>query len=54
MDKKEFYREQAEKFIVYFYKFLPVIFEKWTDSKDFPEEDRKAIWEWIRIKINKK
>lgn len=47
MKKKQFYREQAEKFLVYFKKFLPVIFEKWAESKDFSEEDKHKIWQII-------
>lgn len=51
MDKKNFYREQAEKFRDYATKYpdrdLLSIFEEWAESKDFSEEDRKEIWKLV-------
>lgn len=49
--KKNFYKEQAGKFISYASKFniepkggLLSLFNKWADSKDFSDEDRQAIF----------
>ncbi len=48
MNKKPFYREQAEKFWYYSKKFpdrdLFSLFEEWAESKDFSDEDRKLIF----------
>jgi|GEM_PF-2055594 len=54
MNKKEFYREQAEKFRDYASKFperdLLSLFEEWAESKDFSDEDMDAIFrEFISI-----
>lgn len=47
-DKKEFYKEQAEKFRDYASKFperdLLSLFDEWAKSKDFSDEDRQAIF----------
>lgn len=50
--KKNFYREQAEKFRDYAgrlpnRKVLP-LFEQWADSKDFSVEDKKEIWKLVK------
>jgi len=51
MNKKLFYREQAEKFRDYLKKFphrdLLSLFEEWAESKDFSEEDKQRIWKII-------
>lgn len=48
MNKKEFYKEQQEKFWDFRRRVhsgdLLSIFEKWCNSKDFSEEDKKEIW----------
>ena len=52
MNKKEFYRIQAEAFKDYFNKFsgreLSSVFEEWSGSKDFVESDKKRIWKIVR------
>lgn len=52
MDKRNFYREQAEKFIDYVAKFHDgdalSLFNEWAFSKDFSGEDRLEIWKIIR------
>lgn len=48
MDKKQFYKEQAEKFRDYASKFpdrdLLSLFEEWYESKDFNDKDREGIF----------
>ena len=52
MDKKSFYREQAEKFRDYSSKFpdrdLLSLFEEWAESKDFSDEGKKEIYELVK------
>ena len=52
MNKKEFYKIQAESFKDYFNKFsdkdLLSVFEEWSESKDFVENDKKRIWKIVR------
>lgn len=47
-DKKEFFKEQAEKFWDFSTKFpdrdLLSLFEEWAESKDFSDEDRQNIF----------
>ena len=47
-DKREFYKEQAEKFRAYLSKSpgrdLVSLFDEWVESKDFSDEDRQAIF----------
>lgn len=51
MNKKSFYREQAEKFKGYSEKFperdLLSLFEEWAESKDFCDEDKHGIWKLL-------
>lgn len=58
MDKKSFYREQAEKFREFSNKFpnreLLSLFEEWSESKDFSDEDKKEIWEIVRVSALKR
>ncbi len=48
MNRKPFYKEQAEKFRDYLKKFpdrdLLSLFEGWIDSKDICDEDREGIF----------
>ena len=48
MDKKSFYREQAEKFKDFADKNpdrdLLSLFEEWAESKDFSDDDKEAIF----------
>lgn len=48
MDKKEFYKIQAESFKDYSGKFANrdflSVFEEWAKSKDFSDEDKQEIW----------
>lgn len=50
--KRQFYKEQSEKFWDFRRKFhsgdLLSIFEKWADSKDFSEEDKQGIWKIVQ------
>jgi len=52
MDKKSFYREQAEKFRDFSKKFperdLLSLFEEWAESKGFSDEDKKEVWRVVR------
>ena len=52
MDKRPFYREQAEKFRDYASKFpdgdILSLFNEWAFSKDFSGEDTLEIWKIIR------
>lgn len=58
MSKKSFYKEQAEKFQAYLSKNpdrdLVSLFDKWAESKDFSDEDKKEIWEIIRVSALKR
>lgn len=49
MDKKEFYKEQTEKFRDFSRKFpdrdLFSFFNEWAESKDFSDEDKKGIFQ---------
>ena len=51
-DKKNFYKEQAEKFRDYASKFpdrdLFSLFEEWAESKDIYGIDRHEIWKIAR------
>ena len=53
MDKKSFYREQAEKFRIFADKNPQrerlSVFNEWCESKDFSEEDKKEILEIARV-----
>ncbi|MFH1014689.1 MAG: hypothetical protein V1762_02000 [Nitrospirota bacterium] len=48
MDKKSFYREQAEKFRDFADKNpdrdLLSLFDEWAESKGFSDEDREAVF----------
>lgn len=52
MDKKQFYKEQADKFRDYSSKFpdrdLLSIFEEWAESKDIYGKDKHEIWRIVR------
>ena len=52
MDKREFYKEQAEKFRDFFKKFpngdLLPLFEQWCESKDIYGKDKNEIWRIAR------
>lgn len=52
MDKRQFYREQAEKFRDYVSKFpdgnLLSLFNEWAESKDIYGKDRQEIWRIAR------
>ena len=52
MDKRTFYREQAEKFRDYASKFpdgdVLSLFNEWAFSKDFSGEERLEIWKIVR------
>ena len=52
MDKNNYYREQAEKFIEYMAKFhegdILSLFNEWAFSKEFSCEDRIGIWKIVR------
>ena len=52
MDKKNIYREQAEKFGDFARKFpdrdLLSLFEKWAESKGFSDEHKHEIWQIVR------
>lgn len=52
MDKNNYYREQAEKFIEYMAKFhegdILSLFNEWVFSKEFSCEDRIGIWKMVR------
>lgn len=57
MEKKLFYREQAEKFLDFAKKsperdFLS-LFDEWTESKDFSDEDRQRIFAQVIILLPK-
>jgi hypothetical protein len=57
-DKKEFYKEQAEKFGIYADKNPQrerlSVFNEWCESKDFSEEDKREILEIARLSALKK
>ncbi len=46
------FQDQAERFLAWFPRLpttsLDEAFKKWADSKDFLDEDRKAIWDLIQ------
>ena len=52
MDKKNFYREQAEQFRDYASKLpdrdLLSLFDEWAESKDIYGEDKHEIWRIAR------
>jgi len=52
MNKKPFYREQAEKFRDYAGKYpereLLSLFEEWAESKDIEGKDKHYIWKLAR------
>lgn len=52
MDKRQFYREQAEKFRDYASKFpdgnLLSLFNEWAESKDIYGKDKHEIWRLAR------
>ncbi|MCX5698678.1 MAG: hypothetical protein NTX01_03145 [Candidatus Omnitrophica bacterium] len=52
MNKKNFYREQAEQFKGYFQKYpcgnLLSLFGKWCESKDIEGKDKHYIWKITR------
>ena len=58
MDKKSFYREQAEKFRDYLDKNPQrerlSVFNEWCESKDFSDEDKKEILEIARVSALKR
>lgn len=58
MDKKSFYREQAEKFKDYADKNpnrdLLSLFEEWAKSKDIFNEDKNEIWALVKASTLKK
>ncbi|MDP1854205.1 MAG: hypothetical protein Q8L26_08415 [Candidatus Omnitrophota bacterium] len=58
MDKKNFHREQAEKFLIRAGKFhgrdFLSLFEEWAESKDFSEEDKEFIFkEFVELSPKK-
>ncbi len=57
-DKKEFYKEQAEKFGIFADKNPQrerlSVFNEWCESKDFSEEDKREILEIARLSALKK
>ena len=58
MNKKEFYKIQAEAFKDYYDKFSEVdllsVFEGWAEGKDFVEVDEKRIWKVVKEQENGK
>jgi hypothetical protein len=56
-DKKPFYREQAEKFLDFAKKSperdLLSLFDEWTESKDFSDEDRQRTFAQVIILLPK-
>ncbi len=57
-DKKEFYKEQAEKFGIFADKNPQrerlSVFNEWAESKDFSEEDKREILEIARVSALKR
>jgi len=57
-DKKEFYKEQAEKFGIFADKNPQrerlSVFNEWAESKDFSEEDKREILEIARLSALKR
>lgn len=57
MNKKPFYREQAEKFLDFAKKSqdrdLLSLFEEWVESKDFSDEDRQRIFAQVILLLPK-
>jgi len=56
MNKKEFYKIQAEAFKDYFNKFsdrdLLSVFNEWAESKDIHGVDKERIWKIVREQEN--
>lgn len=52
MNRKPFYKEQAEQFNGYFSKFpgrdLLSLFDEWCESKDIEGKDKHYIWKIAR------
>ncbi len=57
-DKKEFYKEQAEKFGIFADKNPQrerlSVFNEWAESKDFSDEDKREILEIARVSALKR
>jgi len=57
-DKKEFYKEQAEKFGIFAdrnpQRERLSVFNEWCESKDFSDEDKREILEIARVAALKK
>ena len=57
MEKKSFYREQAEKFLDFAKKSpdrdLLSLFDEWSESKDFSDEDRQRTFAQVIILLPK-
>ena len=51
MNKKAFYKIQAEAFKDYFNKFsdrdLLSVFDEWAEGKDFVDSDKQGIWKIV-------
>ncbi len=58
MDKTQFHKEQAEKFLDYMEKFhdrdVLSLFEQWAESKDFSEEDQRELFKLVLVLIRGK
>jgi len=58
LDKTQFHKEQAEKFLDYMEKFhdrdVLSLFEQWAESKDFSEEDQRELFKLVLVLIRGK